>query len=112
MAFSPTPTDWLAGLEYKAAAAAVTADSLVIPLTALPLLTSSEISGGSADIRRIYIAVADALYNAYEAKDSADRPVQMQAVRATSERSGNLSRTYSFIFTATITGLEVASEPT
>jgi hypothetical protein len=111
MAFSAVPTNWLAGIEYKAAAAAVTANSLVIPLTALPLLTSSEITGGSADIRKIYIALADALYNAYEAKAAADKPQQMQVVRSTSERSGLLSRSYNFIFSATITGLEVANEP-
>jgi hypothetical protein len=112
MAFSPTPTGWLTGVEYKAAAAAVTANSLVIPLTSLPLLASTEITGASADIRKIYIALADALYNAYDAKVSADRPQQMQASRATSERSGLLARSYNFIFTATITGLEVANEPT
>lgn len=111
MAFSAVPTDWLAGIEYKAAAAAVTANSLVIPLTALPLLTSGEITGGSADIRKIYLALADALYNAYESKATGDRPQQMQAARATSERGGNLARSYTLIFTASISGIEVANEP-
>ena len=112
MAFSPTPTGWIAGIEYKAAAAAVTANSLVIPLTSLPLLVSTEITGGAADIRKIYIALADALYTAYDIKAAADKPQQMQAVRSTSERSGNIARSYNFIFTATVTGLEVANEPT
>ena len=111
MAFSPIPTDWLTGIAYRTTGQTVAANSLVIPLTSLPLLVSTEITGGTADIRKIYIALADALYNAYDTKAAADKPQQMQVVRSTSERNGLLSRSYNFIFTATITGLEVANEP-
>jgi hypothetical protein len=112
MAFAPEPTGWITGIAYRTTGQTVAANSLVIPLSSLPLLVSTEITGASADIRKVYLAMADALYNAYNAKASADQPSQMQATRSTSERSGNLSRTYSFVFTATITGLEVANEPT
>jgi hypothetical protein len=111
MAFAPEPTGWITGIAYRTTGQTVVANSLVIPLSSLPLLDSTEITGVSADIRKVYLALTDALYNAYNAKVLADQPVQMQVNRATSERSGNLARTYSFVYTATITGLEVANEP-
>lgn len=74
-----TPTDLFPGYEFKAAAAAVTADSIVIPLSALSGLTSAEANATTGDGREVARQIDRAIHAAIAALPSIERPEQMQS---------------------------------
>jgi hypothetical protein len=112
MAFDKTPNSWIAGIEYVAANGTVPANSLVIPMTSLPELTSAELEGGNADIRKIYFAIADAFYKSWNTTDAADRPSKMTINRSTSvvDAVDTTTRNYTMSFSIVSGTVEVAPE--
>lgn len=91
-----TPTDLFPGYEFKAAAAAVTADSIVIPLTALPGLTSGEANATTGDGREVARQIDAAINAAYAAMTEGERPLQMSAESSLSQIS-NTTRRISYV---------------
>lgn len=112
MSFSAAPSGWL-GAGY-------TASSNAIHLTtndsggtkALTLLTDAEAHASTGDIRKVILALAEALFQSYNAKAAADRPAKMTLGRVdqTNSATGVVTRTYSFQFKLSPPAVEVADE--
>ena len=71
------PTDLFAGYEFVTAGNTVTADSVVIPLSALPALNATEADGVTGDGREVMRSIHEASANAFLALDTANRPSNM-----------------------------------
>jgi hypothetical protein len=107
------PTDLFAGYEYKAAAAAVTADSIVIPLSALPGLTAAEAHATTGDGREVARQIDAAITAAYLALTEGERPTQMVASSSTSQVSNTLREvtyTRSYNLAVNNSALPIAAE--
>lgn len=111
MAYDKTPTAWIAGVEYKAAGAAVTANSLVIPLTSIPKgLTQAEIEG---DIVKIIYSVVDAFAKAYAEKgDDVPTKMTVSSGQGYGTATGNESMSFGFQVAVSALTTEVQEEPT
>lgn len=74
------PTDFFAGYEYVAAAGTVTANSIVIPLTALSGLLAAEADPATGDGREVARILIQSIAAAYNALPTAERPAFMSVV--------------------------------
>jgi hypothetical protein len=112
MAFNKSPQDWIDGI-VSIEDDHVTPESLVIPLSSIPELTSAEVNDTTGDIRRLLFAVVDSFYQAWNAKPNADRPVRMTVSRQTTvnDALGTTTRNYTFSFAISTGSIEVAPEP-
>ena len=108
-AFSETPSAHIAGIEFKIAGQAVTANSVVIPTASLPKFDS----GDESSIRRLMLAVVDKLYAVTKAAPWAGAdtvPAKVVAYKSPSITEAEaVTLTYQFVF-ITEAGLEVAAE--
>jgi hypothetical protein len=83
---------------------------LTIPIQSLPTLSLSERN----DVRKVYFALCEAIYNTYTSLAEIDRPLQMTAARDGVDAEpfgGALYRSYNFSFVVDTTGEEIAPEP-
>ena len=112
--FDKDPALMFPGFEYKAAGGTVTANSIVIPLAALPGLSAEEAdSTGVGDSRIILHRIIGAARQYYESLETADKPAQMQLFRSSSppnEITGIITRTFTARFGLDSGELEVAAE--
>ena len=83
---------------------------LVIPLSSFPELTLDECVGLNADIRKVFYAIADAMYEAYITAPEGQRPQRMQFRRNTFSGVNQIDRNYSFEFDTFIDANEIANE--
>jgi len=63
------PSDWLSPYSYN-----VTSDGVTIDLTSILTdvgVTDADLQPNTGDVRSVYLALAEALYKAYDAKDDA-----------------------------------------
>jgi len=107
MAFNKTPTEWIAGIVVDGA-------FLKIPLTSLPQLATSEVTGAGADIRKVWFAILDAFAVAFASKPIEDRPTKFTATRSTTiptEFTDIIARNYTFSTELDVAGVEVVAEP-
>jgi hypothetical protein len=109
MAFDKTPTSWIPGIAYDSSGGG----KLTIPLSSIPQLTASEITGPDADIRKIYFALCETLHRYFADKPVADRPAYMGASKTYSPSIGfgPSNRFFGFGFTIDIDDVEIAPEP-
>ena len=114
MAMNLAPGHWLDGFELLAASGTATAQSIAIPLAALPGLSAAEANATTGDIRKVARALVAALYAAYVAEDADDRPSQMTVGRSTSvdEQTDITTRYYDIRFRVQTGEEEVVNEPT
>lgn len=115
MAFNKNPNNWIPGITVGFVGDPVEdEDSLVIPLSSIPELTPNEVTGPSADIRRVIFALSEAIYQSWNSKLTADRPVRMTLGRTTTtnDAAGLTNRNYNFAFNIEAANVEVANEPT
>lgn len=112
--FTDIPTDLFPGYEYKAAGATVTANSIVIPLTALPGLTSGEAHATTGDPRKIIYELNERIYTWFNALPADERPSRINVSRSSSvnETTSLLTRYFQTQAVTVISGQEVADEPT
>lgn len=108
------PTDLFPGYEVVAAAGAVTADSIVIPLADLPNLTSAEADADTGDGREVARQIDLAINDAITALATEAKPTAMTSgVGVTTLQTGNkritVSRTYEL--TAPVAQLSLVAEP-
>lgn len=108
------PTDLFPGYEVVAAAGAVTADSIVIPLTSLPHLSAAEANATTGDGRELARQLDLTINDAITALADAAKPTAMTTgVGVTTLQTGNrritVSRTYEL--TAPIAELSIIAEP-
>ena len=94
------PTVPFPGYEFKAAAAAVTADSIVIPLTALAGLTSVEANATTGDGRKVCEAIVRESVQNILALAAANRPVSFIVAQNNAAAGGAPGR-YTQTYTAT-----------
>lgn len=109
-----TPTDLFPGYAVVAAAGTVAADSIVIPMTALPNLTPAEAHATTGDGREVARQIDLTITDAIAALPTEDKPSAMAAgVGITTLQNGNrritVSRTYEL--TAPIGQLAIIPEP-
>lgn len=117
-AFSYDIADHVAGYEFKTAGQAVTADSVVLPLSALGGLDSGEAaaSGGDSDIRRLFYELLDMITRTVKASPWADAdtvPANLLASKTTyvDDSTEPATVTRSFSATAVLTpAFEVKDE--
>jgi hypothetical protein len=100
-----TPVQLFPGFEYKAAAEAVTADSIVIPLAALPALTALEADPAGGDGREVLHALIDGANTRYSAIATASRPTKMNLTKGTIQglNATEYRKTYTTTFDCTDT---------
>lgn len=117
-----TPTSYLAGLKLVtsdgsgSAAGGSFANStqyLCIPMSSLPELTGTEANPTTGDIRKIMFAFETAIYDAYQAIPSVDRPSRWLNSRSQSFSSDGLTitRNFNHQITTGVSGEEVVAEP-
>lgn len=89
------PSDVFTGYEYVAAAGTVTANSIVIPLTALPELTEAEAAEADGDGAQLLRAIDKAIHDALTAMAVVDRPTNL-TFRLTTETTSTSTRTAEY----------------
>lgn len=94
------PTDVFAGYELIDAGDPVTADSIVIPLTALPELTAGEANETTGDGAQLIRAIDKAAHAALTALPTIERPTNMtfgfnQTPNGPNARTATYSRSYN-----------------
>lgn len=96
------PSALFPGYEYVAAAGTVTADSIVIPLAALPGLTAAEADDTTGDGREVARSLDVAMFEGFTGLSEVARPAHM-TVTATSSTTGTTrNRTYTKSYTLEI----------
>jgi len=108
------PADLFPGYELVAANGTVTAQSIVIPLSALPGLSAAEADEATGDGREVARQLDLAIDTAIAALATEDKPTYMTSgVGVTSLANGNrritVSRTYEL--TAPVAQLALVAEP-
>src|SRR5690606_12798565 len=80
---------------------------------AVPELTDAEADPTTGDVRKLFYALCEMMYQARNAIAPEDLPVQMQIFRTSSvnDVTGEITRTYTLQFVTEATGVEVADEP-
>ncbi len=113
MAMNLAPSHWLSGFELLAANGTATAQSIAIPLTALPGLSAAEANATTGDVRKGARAILAALHAAYLDEAEADRPQRMELSRNTyvDDAADTTTRTYQARFVVEVGEEEVADEP-
>ena len=77
------------GYETKLAGEAVTADSIVIPLAALPALSVAEADAVAGDGREVKRAIDDTSTNRFQALPDNQKPTSMTLTRGNSTNAPN-----------------------
>ena len=113
MAMNLAPSHWLPGFELLAANGTATAQSIAIPLSALPGLSASEANASTGDVRKVARAICAALHKAWNEEAEADRPAQMEISRHTNvdESTDVTTRVYTSRFNVGVSEEEVIDEP-
>ena len=113
MAFDAKPSTWL-GAGYSLAANAITMNTATAGSdVTLPELTDAEANATTGDVRDVFFALAEAMYQAYNDTASADRPTKMRLYRSntTNETTGIVTRSYTLQFDLAIGAIDVDDEP-
>jgi hypothetical protein len=89
-----------------------TADNTVAIMAPLAELTDAEGNATTGDIRAVAHALAEALYQAWLIKPTADRPTRMNVIRSVQPVQDSNMVQYQYFITITATAsVEVAPEP-
>jgi len=81
---------------------------LCIPVTSLPPLQDA--AGNINDVRMVFYALAEAMYDAYAKKADSDLPAKMTLRRQTTSNVNQIDRSYTFDFDTFINANEVVDE--
>ena len=107
MAFSPLPTNLIAGWSEDGT-------NVTFPLASVPELTAAEADAATGDSRKIVYALLERFAAWYSALPTADKPGRLVINRGNAFESspGLFTRTFSFQFILDSTDpLDVADEP-
>jgi hypothetical protein len=86
-------------------------DYFAVPISALPELDFTDVDPVTGDIREMLFAIAVAMYDAYMALPSADRPAKWVPSSSTQSTAlGTIRRVYGNTFTVAFTNEHVAPE--
>lgn len=113
-AFSGAPGTHISGLEYKTAGQTVTADSVVIPIAAIPELTAAEADPTTGDIRKFLFAFLEAFHQIVLASawaDADDVPANYRSSKSTTPNDADDTATRHYTQVLVLDGaFEVADE--
>jgi hypothetical protein len=86
-------------------------DYFAIPLSAVPECVFADVDPSTGDIRDLVYGLQVALYTAYAALATADKPTKWVPSLSTNiQASGQIIRIYANRFETTVTGEDVSSE--
>lgn len=107
------PTQLFPGYEQVAAGGTVTAESIVIPLSALSGLTTAEANATTGDARKVAFELAKTMHLNIQGMPEADRPAQMLTAESTPTGQGpnEVRKSYTLTFDVNIASVDVADEP-
>ena len=105
MAFSPVPTDWIASWSEDGT-------DITVPIASFPELTAAEADAASGDIRKIAFAWMEKLFQAWNGKATADRPVKWTMAKSANVNTSTGVTTVQYVATFYVqtTAQEVADE--
>ena len=112
MAFDSKPSTWLgAGYALTSSQIILNTATHAAPVC-LDELTDPEANATTGDIRKLFYALCEKMWQSYNSTATADKPSKMRFYRSTSsnDAAGTESRSYSFTFDIESTGTEVAAE--
>lgn len=103
MAYNGTPTNWLSGITNNGTT------TFTNTLANFPELTISELN---TDIRKVYFAWCEAMYQSYNSKAVTDRPTKMTLQKGSSVDSitGVVTNYYTLTFQTAVLTQDVVSE--
>ena len=107
------PGDLFPSYEYVASGGTVAANSIVIPLSALPGLTTAEANATTGDGRKVMYEISKAAHVNLQGLDAADRPAQFSTGESTpsGQAANEVRKSYTFTFDLNITDTDIAAEP-
>lgn len=92
-AFVAAPTNWIAGWS-------VSDGTCSVPVAAFATLTAGQADGATGDVRNVVYSFLDAIYDAYTAAESTNRPATMQVLRSAAfQTDGSVIYSYVVHFT-------------
>lgn len=105
MAFSDTPTDWIADWEEDET-------DITVPIASFAELTAAEADGTTGDIRKIVFAILEQLWTVWAATASADRPTKWTMSKSASVNTTTGITTVQYVntFSVETTAQDVADE--
>lgn len=105
MAFDPLPPTWIPGWSEDGT-------NIIIPLASLPEITAAEADATTGDIRKSLYALCEHLRDTWDTMASADRPSKMviSATATINPTTNEITKRYTFAFTAEASGIDVAAE--
>lgn len=105
MAFAATPNAWLENWSEDGT-------EITVPIATFPELTAGEADATTGDIRKIVYALMEKLYNEFNERAAADRPVKMTINKSSSynQATGRLTVSYGVNLELALSGAEVAAE--
>jgi len=99
MAFNDQPDTWITGWQESAG-------SILIPISSFPELTAAEADAATGDIRKIWFAILEKLWNEWNDRAAGDRPGKWTQTKSMSVNTttGVVTTTYvSTIYTGVLT---------
>jgi len=99
MAFDDTPANWIASFGEDGT-------NIGVPIASFPELTEAEADGTTGDIRKIWFAILEKLWNEWNDRAAGDRPGKWTQTKSMSVNTttGVVTTTYvSTIYTGVLT---------
>lgn len=91
MAFDQKPSTWIPNWSEDGT-------NITVPIASFPQMTAEEADATTGDIRKVVFALADKIYEAWNATASADRPTKMLISKSTAVDPSTGVAIHSFIF--------------
>lgn len=87
---------------------------VTFPIASVPELTAAEADASTGDLRKVSYAIAERIWQWWNALAVADRPTNMTVSRGdySDPTTGNITKSYTLTFKTVPTGIEVVDEPT
>lgn len=92
MAFSKTPTDWIASWSEDGT-------NITVPIASFAELTAAEADASTGDIRKIMFAILECIWTEYNSLPTADRPTKMVIQKSATINTVYNKITNKYIFT-------------
>jgi len=105
MAFDETPTTWITDWSEDGT-------DITVPISSFSELTAAEADASSGDIRKIWYAILQHMYDAYNDTASGDRPAKWTASRSISVNgtTGVMTTTFTNTIQTEVSAQEVVDE--
>jgi hypothetical protein len=104
MAFTVTPSTWLAGWTEDGT-------NITLPIANLPELTAAEADASSGDIRKIIYALCEKFHAVNAAIETANKSTKMTISRSVSYGTDDIiTKQYTFTFKVAATAADVVAE--